>query len=166
MDIVDVEQFIQPQSHANERLSRDALEFKRLRNKAARPNERDIERTILRVVDEELALRTGEPSCYHDFLSPDERADFLSLAQTGDGRAAGVIWHGTLPSLRSWGARRESWTPYPGLAEQRGWELESHYGRVSSRVAFRIDRLTLRSAGLLRTNVPERRCAARRSQAR
>ena len=146
MDIVDVEQFIQPQSHANERLSRDALEFKRLRNKAARPNERDIERTILRVVDEELALRTDEPSCYHDFLSPDERADFLSRLKPEMDALQASYGMGPFPHFDP-GSARESWTPYPGLAEQRGWELESHYGRVSSRVAFRIDRLTLRSAG-------------------
>ena len=64
---------ISPNSHVshnqgNERVSRDVLEFKRLRNKTAKANERDIERTILRLVDEEMELRKTEPDYYQDFL--------------------------------------------------------------------------------------------------
>jgi hypothetical protein len=153
IDIDDVDQFAQAQSLANERLSRDALEFKRLRNRIARPNERDIERTILGVVDEELALRRGEPSCYQDFLSPVERAEFLSrLKPEIDALEASYGVEPFPPFDRR--SAEACWSPYPGLTEQRRWELESRYGRVSKRVAFRIDRLTLRSVGFLRTNLP------------
>ena len=67
------------QQHANERVSRDVLEFKRSRNSGALFSERDIERTILRLIDEATGLRRLEPEYYQDFLSPNERAELLEL---------------------------------------------------------------------------------------
>jgi hypothetical protein len=152
LDIDDIDQFVQVHNEANERLSRDVLEFKRLRNKAARPNERDIERTILCLVDEEMALRRGEPACYHDFLSPDDRADFLRQASREMKALQASFGVGPFPPFDPYGAK-ESWRPYPGLDEQRTQEIERHYDQISRRVAFRLDRLGLRCVGFLRTNV-------------
>jgi hypothetical protein len=152
LNIDDIDQFVQVHNEANERLSRDALEFKRMRNKTARPNERDIERTILRLVDEEMALRRSEPACYHEFLSPDERAEFLS--QASHEMKALQASFGVEPFPPFDHERAKSWKRYPGLDEERRHEIESHYDQVSRRVAFRLDRLTLRSVAFLRTNVP------------
>jgi hypothetical protein len=153
LDIDDVGQFAQVHGQANERLSRDALEFKRLRNTVARANERDIERTILRLVDEEMALRRGEPAFYHDFFSPDERANFLSRLRPEMEALQASHGVGPFPMFDLESARK-SWSPYPGLDEQRRREIESHYRRVSTRFPFRLDRFTLTSVGFLRTNVP------------
>jgi hypothetical protein len=153
MNIDNIDQFAHVHNYANERLSRDALEFKRLRNRTARRNERDIERTILGVVDEEMGLRRGELACYHDFMSPDERAEFLS--QVRPEMEALQAWYGVEPFPPfDPETAKESWSAYPGLVEQRRQEIESHYDHISRRVAFRLDRLTLRSASFLRANVP------------
>src|SRR3954451_6273317 len=60
MGIGEMDHFAQSNNQGNERVSRDVLEFKRLKNRTARPNERDIERTILRLIDEEMNLRKTE----------------------------------------------------------------------------------------------------------
>jgi hypothetical protein len=151
--IEDIAKFSHIHNQANERVSRDALEFKRLRNKAARVNERDIERTILRLVDEKMQLRKGEPDCYHDFLSPDERAELLSLVRPE--MEALQASHDVSPfppfDLES---AKTNWSAYPGLDQHRRHEIALHYDRINTRVGFRLERFMLRSAGFLRKNVP------------
>lgn len=151
--IDDIVQFSRGHNQGNERVSRDVLEFKRLRNKTARANERDIERTILRLVDEKMELRKTEPDYYQDFLSPDQRAELLELVRPE--MEALQINHNVPPfpafDLES---AKASWSPYPGLVQQRRREIQRHYDQINRRVAFRLDRLALSSAGFLRRNVP------------
>jgi hypothetical protein len=151
--IGDLAQFAKMQHQANERVSRDVLEFKRLRNSTARINERDIERTILRLVDEEMQLRRSEPDHYQDFLSPYERAELLGLVQP---EMQALRASHDVPSFPSFDleSAKASWRPYPGLGHQRRQEIELHYDRINGRFAFRLERLTLGSARFLRKNVP------------
>jgi hypothetical protein len=153
MGIDDIARCSRSHNQGNERVSRDVLEFKRLRNRTARANERDIERTILRLVDEEMELRKTEPDYYQDFLSPDQRAELLGLLQP---EVAALQTLYNVPSFPPFDLERAkaSWNPYPGLGQQRREEIQWHYDQINRRVAFRIDRLTLRSAGFLRRNVP------------
>jgi hypothetical protein len=153
MGIDDVVQFSRSHSQGNERVSRDVLEFKRLRNRTARANERDIERTILGLVDEEMELRKTEPDYYQDFLSPDQRAELLELVQP---EMEALQRTHNVPPFPSFDLERAkaSWRPYPGLGQQRRQEIQWHFDRIDRRVAFRLDRLALRSAGFLRRNVP------------
>jgi hypothetical protein len=139
--------------HANERVSRDLLEFKRSRNASVRFNERDIERTILRLIDKEMDLRRSEPAYYQDFLSPKGRVELLEQLQPE--MQALQEAHGVppFPSVDMESARA-GWRPYPGLGQQRRGEIELQYDRISGRLAFRFERFTLRSAGCLRKNVP------------
>jgi hypothetical protein len=134
-------------------VGRDLLEFKRMRNRTARFGERDLERTILGLVDEEMDLRTTEPACYQDFLSPDERAELLRLLEP---ELEGLQASHDVPPFPPFDldAARANWGPYPGLDEQRRQEIELQYDRISGRVAFRIERLALRAASLLRRSVP------------
>jgi hypothetical protein len=153
LGIGDITPFSKMERHANERVSRDVLEFKRLRNGMTRFNERDIERTILRLVDEEMDLRKTEPDYYQDFLSPHARAELLRRIQPE--MQALQASHDTTPfpqfDLEN---AKASWSPYPGLSQERRQEIQWHYDRINRRVAFRLDRLALRSAGFLRRNVP------------
>jgi hypothetical protein len=154
MGIDHIAGFSRSHNHGNERVSRDLLEFKRLRNRTATANERDIERTILRLVDEEMELRKTEPDYYQDFLSPDQRAELLELVRPD--MEALQTSHNVPPFPPPVDLERAkaSWSPYPGLSQERRQEIQWHYDEINRRVAFRLDRLTLRSAGFLRRNVP------------
>jgi hypothetical protein len=116
-------------------------------------NERDIERTILRLVDEELELRQTEPDYYQDFLSPDERAGLLQAVKP---EMETLRASHNIPSFPPFDLERArvSWTSYPGLRQQRREEIQRRYDQINRRFAFRLDRLVLRSAGFLRRNVP------------
>lgn len=153
MGIDDIVQFSRSHNQGNERVSRDLLEFKRVRNRTARANERDIERTILRLVDEEMELRKTEPDYYQDFLSPVQRAELLELVRP-DMEALQTSHN--VPPFPPFDLERAkaSWSPYPGLGQERRQEIQWHYDEINRRVAFRLDRLALRSAGFLRRNVP------------
>jgi hypothetical protein len=145
--------FSNSERHANERVSRDVLEFKRTRNRDARFSERDIERTILRLIDEAMELREREPDHYQDFLSPDERAELLKLLAAE--MATLEASHG-LPPFPRFDAEKAmaSWRPYPGLDWQRRQEIQSQYDRINRRLAFRFERFVLRSASFVRRNIP------------
>ena len=153
LNIEGVVDFSNREQQANERVSRDVLEFKRLRNSGARFNERDIERTILRLIDEATGWRTLEPEHYQDFLSPNERAELLELLAPE--MTALEASHGTasFPQFDAESAVA-SWKPYPGLSWERQQEIQAQYDLINRRLAFRFERSTLRSAGFLRRNVP------------
>ena len=112
-----------------------------------------MERTILRLVDEEMELRKNEPDSYQDFLSPHERAEFLRLLQPEMEALQASYDVPPFPPFDPESAKA-NWSPYPGLERQRRQEIELHYDPINRRVAFRFERLTLRSAGFLRRNVP------------
>ena len=135
--IENIDQLADSQNRGNERVGRDLLEFKRLKNRAARANERDIERTILRLVDEKMELRKVEPDYYHEFLSPDGRAELLRLVEPEI--EALQASHDVPPfppfDLES---AKANWSPYPGLSQQRRQEIELHYNRISRRVEYRV----------------------------
>jgi hypothetical protein len=153
LSIDGVTDFANRGRHANERVSRDVLEFKRLRNRDARFNERDLERTVLRLIEEEMELRKLEPAHYQDFLSPDERAELLELLRP---EMEALEASRGLPPFPRFDAdsAMASWSPYPGLGWQRRQEIELQYDRINRRLAFRFERFTLRSAGFLRRKVP------------
>jgi hypothetical protein len=81
LGIQNVSQFSHVHNQANERLARDLIEFKRLKNRTARFGERHVEDAILSLVNEEIGLRREEPASYQDFLSPDDRAGLLRKLQ-------------------------------------------------------------------------------------
>jgi hypothetical protein len=145
--------FTRSQNHANERVGRDLLEFKRLRNKTARVSERDIERTILRLVEGKMELRKAEPEEYQDFLSPNARAELLRLVQPEVDALQASYGVSPFPPFDLEGAKA-TWKPYPGLGRQRRQEIELHYNRINGRVAVRLERVALRSASLVRRSVP------------
>jgi hypothetical protein len=153
LNIDDLTDFVHLENAGNERVSRDVLEFKRFRNRFASYKERDMERTILRLVDEQLGLRDTEPDYYQDFLSPDERAEFLKLVQPEIEALQASYDVPPFPPFDLENAKA-SWKPYPGLDQQRRQEIELHYDRITGRPAFRLERLILRSAGFVRTKVP------------
>jgi hypothetical protein len=153
LSIDDISHFEHLENAGNERVSRDVLEFKRLKNRSASFKERDMERTILRLVDEQMELRTNEPDDYQDFLSPHERAEFLRLLEPQMEVLQASYDVPPFPPFDLESAKA-NWSPYPGLGEQRRHEIELQYDSISRRVAFRFERFTLRSAGFLRRNVP------------
>jgi hypothetical protein len=153
LDINDIASFTRTNNKANERVSRDLLEFKRTINKSVRFAERDIERAILRRMDEEMDWRRAEPQSYQDFLSPCERAELLSLLRP---ELEALQASHDLPAFPPFDLDRAkaNWRPYPGLDRRRRQEIEFHYDRINRRFACRLERLALRSASLLRRRVP------------
>jgi hypothetical protein len=139
-------------NQANARISRDLLEFKRQRNTTASFGERDLESAIIRLVNEEMGGR-GEPDSYQEFLSPDDRAELLRRLQPELNALEALYGVPAFPAFEPETAKL-SWSPYPGLARKRRQEIELHYDRINGRVAFRLERMMIRSAGFLRRTVP------------
>jgi hypothetical protein len=153
LNIDDLEGFVEVNNQANERIGRDLLEFKRLRNRTARFNEKDIERTIVRLVEEKMELRKAEPEYYQEFLSPDRRAGLLRLIQREIETLRAAYGIPPFPPF-DFESERESWRPYPGLDRRRRVKIELEYNRIGGRIGFRLERLALRSASRLRRSVP------------
>ncbi len=153
LGIGDITPFSDIKWYGNERVSRDALEFKRERNGRTRFYERDMERTILRLVDEEMELRKTEPDYFQDFLSPYARAELLSRIQP---EMRALQESHDVPPFPPFDLEnaKASWRPYPGLDQHRRQEIELHYDRIKGGHAFRLERLILRSAAFVRTSVP------------
>jgi hypothetical protein len=153
LHIHDLVNFTKSDLKANERVSRDLLEFKRIVNASLRLPERDIERTILRLVAKEMRAQGIEPRHYQDFLSPDRRAELLTRLQW---EIEGLRTSYGVPAFPSFDAQdaKMSWKPYPGLDRDRRAEIEVCYARVRRRAGFRLERLALRSAGRLRRAAP------------
>lgn len=149
----DVSQFSHVHNQANERLARDLLEFKRLKNRTARFAERHIEDAILGLVNEEIGLRREEPASYQDFLSPDERAGLLRKLQPELDALQASYGIPAFPPFHLENAKA-TWSPYPGLERERRRAIELRYEQINRRLAFRVERTMLRSAGLLRRSVP------------
>jgi hypothetical protein len=86
-------------------------------------------------------------------LSPDDRAKLLSRLQPElDALEAS---HG-VPGFPPFDLEnaRATWGPYPGLSRERRQVIELHYDRINRRMAFRLERTVVRSAGFLRRTVP------------
>jgi hypothetical protein len=153
LGIQDVTQFSHVHKQENERVSRDLLEFKRLKNRTARFSERYLDCTVFHLIEGEMGLRQEEPHSYQDFLSPDDRAALLSRLQPElDALEAS---HG-VPGFPPFDLEnaRATWGPYPGLSRERRQVIELHYDRINRRMAFRLERTVVRSAGFLRRTVP------------
>ena len=135
LGIGDASRFSKLGHHANERVSRDILEFKRRRNATAKPNERVIERTILRLLEEEMGSRKLEPDQNQDFLSPDGRAALLRLHQPEMEALQESYDIPPFPLFDVDSAKR-SWKRYPGLSQQRRQEIQLHYDRINGASPF------------------------------
>jgi hypothetical protein len=141
----DISPFKQPHFRANERLSRDVLEYKRLRNEHILYSEQKLERRIFALVDK----RITSPNNNHEYLSPDERADLLSRLEPSMERLRTEFALPAFPRF-SLEAARASWQPYPGLSLEKRREIELHYNAVQREVGFRLERLLIRAASLTR----------------
>jgi hypothetical protein len=153
LGIPDATQFSQVHNQANERVSRDLLEFKRLKNRTARFSERYIDCAVFHLIDEEMELRQREPDSYQDFLSPDDRAELLGRLRPELNALQASYGVPAFPPF-DLEAAKTTWSPYPGLGRERRQEIELVYDRINRRVVFRLERTMMRTAGRLRRNVP------------
>ncbi len=149
LGIADTASFTRRGERANERLSREVLEFKRQRNKTTPDNERHIEFRISCLLDGRLGLLSREPSEYREFLSPQERKEFLNRLAP---ETAALRSSYGLPPFPVFDAQRASrtWRPYPGLHEVRREEIQRQYDRINGRLEFRLARLRARTTRVLR----------------
>jgi hypothetical protein len=149
LKIEDLSSFTRPNLRANERLSRDVLEYKRFKNEHIRYSERKMERGIFALVDNRIA----NPNNNHEYLSPDDRAALLSRLEPSMERLRTEF---NLPLFPSFNleAARASWQPYPGLTLEKKREIEFHYNAVQRKFGFRLERLLIRAASLARRRMP------------
>lgn len=147
--IEDISAFTRPYLWANERLSRDVLEYKRLRNEHIPFSERQLEREIYALVDRRV---TG-PNNNHEYLSPDERAGLLSMLEPSMKRLQAEFSLPTFPQL-DLDAAKATWQPYPGLSLDKRQEIEFHYNAGQRQIGFRLERLLIRAAALTRRRLP------------
>ncbi|SIT55770.1 hypothetical protein BQ8794_230080 [Mesorhizobium prunaredense] len=145
----DISAFTQPHLRVNERLSRDVLEYKRVRNEHVLSSERKLERRIFALVDK----RITNPNNNHEYLLPDERAALLSRLEPSMERLRTEF---TLPPFPQFNLEvaRASWQPYPGLSLEKRREIEFHYNAVQRQIGFRLERLLMRAASLTRRRLP------------
>ncbi|MCF6099550.1 hypothetical protein [Mesorhizobium muleiense] len=151
-DVVGIEYlsaFVRPYRRANERLSRDVLEYKRLKNEHILFSERRLERKIYALVDR----RVTNPDNNHEYLSPDERADLLSRLEPSMRLLQAEFSLPPFPQL-DLDAARATWQPYPGLALEKRKEIEFHYNAVQGRMGFRLERILRRWASFTRRRLP------------
>jgi hypothetical protein len=149
LNIEDISSFTRPNLRANERLSRDVLEYKRLIKQHIRYSERKLEHGIFALVDR----RITSPNNNHEYLSPDDRAALLSRLEPSMERLRTEF---NLPLFPSFNleAARASWQPYPGLSLEKKREIEFHYNAVQRKFGFRLERLLIRAASLARRRIP------------
>ncbi|MER8403021.1 hypothetical protein [Mesorhizobium sp. M0306] len=147
--IDDISAFTWPCLRANERLSRDVLEYKRLRNEHILFSERWLELKIYELVDR----RVTSPNNNHEYLSPDERASLLSKLQPSMERLRTEF---CLPSFPEFDldAAKAAWQPYPGLSLEKRREIEVHHNAVQDQIGFRLERLLKRWISLTRKRLP------------
>lgn len=145
----DLSAFTLPHLRANERLSRDVLEYKRGKNGHILISESKMERKIYALVDQ----RITSPNNNHEYLSPDERAALLSRLEPCMERLRTEF---TLPPYPQFNleAARASWQPYPGLSLEKRREIEFHYNAVRRQIGFRLERFFMRAASLTRRRLP------------
>ncbi|RJT32727.1 hypothetical protein D3227_26480 [Mesorhizobium waimense] len=145
----DISAFTQQHLRVNERLSRDVLEYKRVRNEHTLYSERILERRIYALVDK----RITSPNTNHEYLSPDERAALLSRLEPSLERLRTEF---TLPPFPRFNLEtaRASWQPYPGLSLEKRREIEFHYNAVQRQIGFRLERRLMRAASLTRRRLP------------
>ncbi|TGQ52269.1 hypothetical protein EN836_20700 [Mesorhizobium sp. M1C.F.Ca.ET.193.01.1.1] len=141
----DISSFKQQHVRANERLSRDVLEYKRLRNEHVPYSEQKLEGRIFALVDK----RITSPNNNHEYLSPDERAGLLSRLEPSMERLRTEFALPAFPRF-SLEAARASWQPYPGLSLEKRREIEFHYNAVQRQIGFRVERLLIQAASLTR----------------
>lgn len=150
---MNISSFTQPHLRANERLSRDVLEYKRLKNMTIPGPERNLERRIFALVENRII----HPNNNHKYLSPDERAALLSRLEPSMDRLRTEFALPPFPRF-DLDEARASWLPYPGLSLEKSREIELHYNAVQRQVGFRLERLLIRAASLTRRRLPFLSC--------
>ncbi|MDX8502976.1 hypothetical protein RFM99_31930 [Mesorhizobium sp. VK4C] len=149
LGIGDISAFTQPHLRANERLSRDVLEYKRARNEHIPYSESKLERRVYAMVDKRITGTNNN----HQYLAPDERAALLSRLEPCMERLRREF---ALPPFPPFNleAAKASWQPYPGLSPEKRREIEFHYNAVQRLIGFRLERLLMRGAALTRRRLP------------
>jgi hypothetical protein len=149
LHLQDSSSFAKAGLRANERLSRDLIEYIRLLNEDSPCSKKTFDQKIYALVDKRIA----NPSSSYEYLSPDERAGLLSRLEPSMERLRTEFSLPPFPPF-SLEAARASWQPYPGLSLEKRQEIEFHYNAVQRQVGFRLERLLLRAASLARRRLP------------
>lgn len=123
--------------HANERLSRDLVEFKREKNATIPHSEKATQYRTFGILEKRLATRRWEPRDYRDFLSPHERADLLNGLKS---EITTLQRSYNLPPFPTFDleAAARGWTPYPGLSRERREEIGREYRKIERSWRLRV----------------------------
>lgn len=155
LKLKQTESFVTETSRANERMSRDVLEFKRSLNARIPDRERDVQYRIACLVDQRLDLLASEPRHHQEFLSPQLRAELLERCAA---ESAALQASFGLPPFPAYDPQQDGsgWSPYPGLPEDRRAHIQREYDRVSGRLEFRLERFVLRLPAVVRRRAGRR----------
>lgn len=127
----------------NVKLSRNALEVKRLLNRAPR---KEYEELVLIRALQEISREFGDDNPdWGQFLDPRERADLLSRYKDGNrsiaenylGRKGGQLF------FEPWPDPSQAWEPYPGLSAEKETEISSRLQQKLNSMPFRWNRFRL-----------------------
>jgi hypothetical protein len=145
----DISQFAQPHLRANERLSRDVLEYKRLSNADIHRSRRRLENKTYALLDREIR----NPNNNHEYLSPVERMDLLAKLKPSIDRLQANFGLPPFPQF-DFEAAKATWQPCPGISPEKQREIEFLYKAVQSRIGFRAERFLKEAALSLRSQLP------------
>jgi hypothetical protein len=148
--------------HANERLSRDLVEFKREKNATTSRSEKATQYRTFGILEKRLEAGRWEPRDYRDFLSPHERAELLNSLKSEMTKLQSSYNLSPFPTFDVEETVRE-WMPYPGLSRERREEIEREYRKIQKswrlRLGDRVRRYSVnrgQQTALVDAEVPER----------
>lgn len=144
----DLSSFERPHLRANERLIRDVLEYKRLRNEYILYSERKLERRIFALVDTRTSLNNN-----YKYLSPDERAALLATLEPSVERLRTEF---TLPPFPMFNPRggQGVLTAFSGTVARKETRNSIPLYAVQRQVGIRLERLLIWAASLTRRRLP------------
>jgi hypothetical protein len=134
---VDEKKCVRESNHANERLSRELVEFKRTKNTSMTHSDKANEYRVFSILEKRLAQPRWEARQYQDFLTPQERADLLNDLTSEMSGLQREYNLRPFPTFDLETAAR-GWTPYPGLSSARRDELEREYRKIQRSWKLRI----------------------------
>lgn len=137
LEIGDTEQFDGLDMRVNTSLARDLVEYKRELNKATSFVDRRMSNFVCAAL-ERVVIDDGR---YHDYLSPEARAELLREVEAGNARLSQAFGMTPFPSLPEQSAK--GFSAYPGLSPERAKELKERHARIKLTAGYQLERATL-----------------------
>lgn len=134
---------------ANERLSRDVLEYKKIIN---RFETSDIEKRLNKQICSELSNAFPDCGKYSEHLTPDKRISLVTEMSKGNEMLVKRFGIKPFPAVSDDFGQRLAC--YPGLSARRAVQIAHHHARLKRSVGYQVERLGLVAMKIIRGRTP------------